>query len=120
MAFIIPELSLQRDYNQNSCYHSLNLWEHTIRVVEGVDNDVTLRWAALLHDIAKPFVRSDNPKTGYSNYIKHDILGADMVERIAIHLKWSKERRDSVTEIVLNHLLEISPLKAADNAAKSS
>lgn len=118
MNFVIPELSLQFNYNQNSCYHALNLWEHTIRVIEGVPNDITLRWAALLHDIAKPFTRTENPKTGYSNYIKHDMLGADMVERIAIHLKWSSERRNAVREIVLNHLIDESPLKAADNAAK--
>jgi putative nucleotidyltransferase with HDIG domain len=90
MRFVIPELSLQYKYNQNSCYHALDLWEHTIRVVEEVPQDLVLRWSALLHDIGKPFTRTENVKTGYSNYIKHDILGADIVDKLAVHLKWSK------------------------------
>lgn len=118
MNFVIPELSLQYNYNQNSCYHALNLWEHTIRVVEGVPQDLVLRWSALLHDIGKPFVRRENSKTGYSNYVKHDILGADIVDKLAVHLKWSKDMREAVREIVLQHGIESSPIKAADNAAK--
>lgn len=118
MNYIIPELSLQKGYDQNSSYHSFELWEHTLRTVEGVDADITLRWAALLHDIAKPFTRTENKKTGYSNYVKHDILGCDMVQKTAIHLKWSKERRDAVRDIVLNHGLDSSPIKKADDAAK--
>ena len=118
LKFIIPELSLQFLLDQNSCYHSLPLWAHTLAVLQEIPKDVNLRWAALLHDIAKPFVRKRNLRTGYDNYIRHDYLGADMVERIARHLKWSNERRESVKEIVLNHLREDSPLKEADNKAK--
>lgn len=118
LKYIIPELSLQFMFNQNSCYHSLPLWAHTLAVLREVPNDINLRWAALLHDIAKPFVSTLNWKTGYNNYIKHDYLGADMVERIARHLKWSNERRESVKEIVANHLREDSPLKEADDKAK--
>ena len=118
ISYIIPELSLQNNYDQNSSYHSFDLWTHTLKTVEGVDSDINLRWAALLHDVAKPFVRSENKKTGYSNYVKHDILGCDMVQRIAIHLKWSKERRDAVRDMVLNHGLDSCPIKKADDAAK--
>lgn len=118
ISYIIPELSLQNNYDQNSSYHSFDLWEHTLRTVEGVDADINLRWAALLHDIAKPFVRSENKKTGFSNYVKHDVLGYDMVKRIAVHMKWSKERREIVSEIVLNHGLDSCPIKKADDRAK--
>lgn len=116
LRFMLPELQLQVDYDQNSPYHDRTLWEHTLGVVGGVPADETLRWAALLHDIAKPYVRAEKPDR--STYIRHDLLGAEMVERIALYLKWSKARRTEVRELVLNHLLETSPLKAADNAAK--
>ena len=116
--FMIPELSIQFLYDQNSCYHSLDLWLHTLKVVEQLPKDLNLRWAGLLHDIGKPFTRVTNLKTGYYNYIKHDLVGADLVERIARHLKWSNERRETVKELVLNHLREDSPLKEADDKAK--
>jgi len=116
--YLIPELHLQFMFDQNRCYHSLPLWIHTLKVVEGVPQDINLRWSALLHDIAKPFTKTYNLKTNYYNYIKHDLLGADMVERLARHLKWSNERRESVKELVANHLREDSPLKEADDKAK--
>ena len=116
--YIIPELSLQFKCNQNSCYHSLDLWTHTLRVVEEMPKDLELRWAALLHDIGKPFTRKRNIKTGYDNYVKHELIGADIVERLARHLKWSNDRREKVKEIVLNHLRDDSPLKEADDKAK--
>lgn len=118
LKFIVPELALQVGYNQNSCYHALPLWEHTVGVVRGVPAETELRWAALLHDIGKPMVRTENAKTGYSNYIKHELLGAELVEMTARRLKWSNERRETVTSLVEDHLHEDSPLKAADDAAK--
>lgn len=126
--YMIPELDLQVDYNQNSQYHDFNLDTHTTLVVEAVrkdTDDLNLLWAALLHDIAKPFVRTDKDVLiddgilKKSNYIGHEILGAEMVERIALHLKWSKERREKVVEIVRNHLNENSPLRKYDNMSKN-
>lgn len=117
--YIIPELSLQVGYNQNSKYHSLPLWEHTLGVVDNVNADIILRWSALLHDIGKPFVRTKNKKTEYYNYIKHDLLGVEIIEKIARHLKFSNDRREQIKNIVLHHLDEDSPLKEADDLAKS-
>lgn len=114
--FMFPELSLQVGYDQNSCYHSLNLWEHTKTVVDNSPNSVEIRWAALLHDIAKPFVRTQRKE--YSNYIQHDLLGKEMVIKVADYLRWSNERKDIVSKLVLNHLREESPLKQADDKAK--
>jgi tRNA nucleotidyltransferase (CCA-adding enzyme) len=116
LRFMLPELHLQVGYDQNSPYHDRTLWEHTLGVVEATPADVTLRWGALLHDIAKPFVRVEKP--GRSTYVKHDILGAEMVERLALYLKWSKKRREDVRELVRDHLLETSPLREADMSAK--
>jgi tRNA nucleotidyltransferase (CCA-adding enzyme) len=116
--YIIPELSLQVGYDQNSKYHSLPLWEHTLQVINNVNADIILRWSALLHDVGKPFVRKKNKKSGYYNYIKHDLLGAEIVEKIGRHLKFSNDRREQIKNIVLHHLDEDSPLKEADDLAK--
>ncbi len=131
--FMIPELELMSGYDQNSQYHSWNLDVHTINVVQAVRNetdDLNMLWAGLLHDIAKPFVRTDKTisekdaakikfdvKTK-SNYIGHEVLGAEMVDRIATHLKWSNDRRKKVVELVRNHLNEDSPLRKYDNEGK--
>ncbi len=124
--YIIPELELQSGYKQNSQYHNWNLDVHTIKVVEAIrkdTDDLNMLWAGLLHDIAKPFVRTDKviheENRTKSNYIGHEKLGADMVKRIATHLKWSKERTESVVILVRNHLNDDCPLRKYDNMGKS-
>ncbi len=118
--YIIPEMQLQKDYKQNSQYHNYNLDTHIIKVVEAIrkdTDDLNLLWAGLLHDIAKPFLRTENKK-GYSNYIGHEILGADMVKKISTHLKFSNERTKKITELVRNHLEDDCILRKYDNEGK--
>ena len=141
MNFIIPELAIQKNYNQNSKYHRFDLWTHTKLVVEKAPATIECKWAALLHDIAKPFVMTIKvePKIYYhpvpnwreateeqkqepaikwtQHYIKHDFLGAEMVDKIALYLKWSNDRHKQVRELVLNHLKDDCPIRQADREA---
>jgi len=118
--YMIPELSLQFDYEQNSQYHDYTLDEHTMNVVEDCPKDLNLRWAALLHDIGKPFVRTNKTVNDVfkSNYVDHEVLGADMILKLSRHLKWSKDRTNTVVDLVKNHLKEDSPLRKYDNMRK--
>ncbi len=115
---MIPELSLQYNYNQNSPYHQFDLWTHTKKVVCNIPPDnLNLRWTALFHDIAKPFVRSEN-KNGYSNYLGHEILGAEMARKICAYLKFSNARTDYICKTIKGHMLENSELKPYDDKSK--
>ena len=84
-------------------------------VVEATPANLDMRWTALLHDIGKPFVRTE--KLDRSNYIKHDLWGAELVTGIALYLKWSNDRRETVADLVLNHMRQNSPLRPYDDAA---
>ena len=117
LKYLIPELHLQHNYNQNSPYHSMTLFNHTRMVVANSPKNIELRWAALLHDIAKPFVVTTHPKKLHSQYIKHDLVGAEFVEKIGLYLKWSNERREKVKDVVLNHLKDDCPIRDADKLA---
>ena len=112
--FMIPELALQYNYNQNSPYHTLELWEHTKKVVDNVPKDIDLRLAALFHDIGKITVCYINNKN-YCNYIKHELMSGEIVLKYASYLKWSNQRRDTIYDLVVNHMKEDSPLRSADN-----
>lgn len=115
---MIPELSYQIDFDQNSSYHNYQLWEHTIKVVEATPCDnLNLRWAALLHDIGKPFTKIINKK-GHFNYMGHEIMSAYLVNQIGYRLKWTKERTKSVSELAQHHLNDYCELRKYDNAAK--
>jgi len=116
LRYLLPEMQLQVGYDQHSAWHHRTLFEHTIGVVEATPPDVTLRWAALLHDAGKPYARVDKP--GRSTYARHELIGAEIVDRTALYLKWSAARRAEVRELVRGHMAEDSPLRAADDAAK--
>lgn len=118
--YILPELQLQLNYNQNSKYHDFTLAEHTIKVVreaQKAGEPIEVLWACLLHDIAKPFIRTNN-KNGYSNYINHEILGAEMAEKTAKYFNWSNKRKETVKTLVFNHLKDDSLLRKYDNMGK--
>lgn len=115
--FVLPELRLQYEYDQNSDWHEYDLHIHSIRTMRDVPDDVNLRWAALLHDIGKPFVRTEN-RRGSSNYVFHDVIGAELIYGISKRLKWSNERTNTICELVKSHLSDESPLRKADNASK--
>jgi len=70
--------------------------------------------AALLHDVGKPFVAMPKKDPRRKTYVKHDLLGVDIVRKYAAHLKWSKGREEAVVDLVLNHMREDSPLREAD------
>jgi len=115
--YMIPPMAIQKDYDQNSPYHQMSLFGHTMIVVHNVPRDINLRWAAFLHDIGKPFVRTE--KIDRSNYINHDLVGAEMVEAIGRYMKWSNERRETVVNLIRNHLQDDSPLREADHIGKT-
>jgi len=115
---MIPELSCQHDFDQNSPCNDFDLWKHTKKVVENTpNNDINLRWGALLHDIAKPFTKTENIK-GHINNLQHEKLGADMVIRLGKHLKWSNHRIEKVSQLVANHLQPDSELWEYNNSGK--
>ena len=118
LKYLLPELWIQVGYDQNSPYHELTLWEHTVSTVEHAPLDIDLRWAALLHDVGKPFARTEKNEH-QSNYIMHDLIGSLVAEGICARLKFSNQRRETVVETIKTHMQANSPIRAADNASKS-
>jgi len=114
--FILPELSLQVGYDQNSPYHQFELWEHTKKVVDKCPQDIVTRWTALLHDVGKPFTRTQKP--GRSNYIYHDLVGKEIAWKIGSYLHFSNERLEAVSQMVGEHMKSDSPLRLYDNESK--
>jgi putative nucleotidyltransferase with HDIG domain len=117
--YMIPELAIQVDYNQMTPHHDFTLWEHTVKVVAACPKDIILRWAALLHDVGKPYVakvKDNNP--GQKNYMGHELIGAEMVGKIGPYLKWKTDQTKAVMAMVKNHLDDKSPLKGYDSGAQ--
>jgi poly(A) polymerase len=83
--------------------HPLSLWDHTMRVVDAVEPRLTLRWAALLHDIAKPATRTREPD-GRTRFFHHEMRGAEIARRVLISLRYPSSMVEAVTLLVETHM----------------
>jgi poly(A) polymerase len=72
-------------------------------LADELDRGKALRFAALLHDAAKPLTQVPNPKGGYG-FPGHDRVGADLVEDVLGRLRASVDLRRHVAALTRHHL----------------
>jgi poly(A) polymerase len=114
LGIIFPELeALYGVETKNNLSHKDNFY-HTLEVVDNVakvSDNIWLRWAAMLHDIAKPPTKKFDEQLGWT-FHGHEALGAVMVVKIFKALRLPLDHKMKyVQKLVRLHLRPISLTK---------
>jgi poly(A) polymerase len=101
----VPALRLEIDEH----HRHKDVYEHTLTVVqqamslEGTGPDLTLRLAALMHDIGKPATRRHEAGGGVS-FHHHEMVGARLTRKRLKALRYRKDEVEDVSRLVELHL----------------
>ena len=110
MGAAIPELAPTIGFDQHSPHHAYDLYTHVAYVTGAVPGELTVRWAALLHDIGKvsTFTRDE---TGRGHFYGHASAGAELAEQVLLGLKAPTRLRHQVVELIGAHMTRLQPDK---------
>lgn len=109
MKLVFPEIDEMVGLEQTSKWHHKDIYHHTLQVVDNaaeLSSDVKVRFAALVHDIAKPRTRRIDENKGYT-FHGHEEVGARMLGKIAKRMKLPNDLRDYLQKLTRIHLRPI-------------
>lgn len=109
---IIPELAPTVGFQQHSPHHAYDVFTHTAYVTGAVAPELSLRWAALLHDIGKVpcFTQDEN---GRGHFKGHAQVSARMAEAVLRRLRAPAGMREEVVWLIDHHMTVLQPEEAA-------
>lgn len=126
---LLPELVATKGLEQPSAHH-LDVWGHSLAALKNMlslvrgskgflqqkdaywcdlpqvskEEQLSLCWASLLHDIGKKECAAQHPKDGRPTFYHHDHVGAKMATSIARRLRWSRAMEKDVGRLIELHM----------------
>lgn len=105
---VIPELAPTVGFDQHTPHHAYDIYTHTAHVAAAVPGTLSLRWAALLHDIGKvPTFTLD--ESGRGHFLGHARQSAHMADAILRRLKAPTALRERVVTLISLHMTLLEP-----------
>lgn len=105
---VIPELAPTLGFDQKNPHHAHDLYTHIAHTVANTPPELTLRWAALLHDVGKIgcFALDDR---GIGHFHGHAALSAQLADAILLRLKAPTQLRQDVVFLIEKHMSPAQP-----------
>lgn len=110
IALFIPEIKPMFGFRQHSRWHNLDVWQHTLKAISCSEEDIYIRLALFLHDIAKPQTYTPDEE-GNGHFYKHAYEGMLIAKKILKRLRCSNDIIDTVCTLVGAHDFGLSSSK---------
>lgn len=111
LPLIMPELAAMKGVDTVRGRGHKDNFSHTLEVLDNVSaksDNVWLRWAALMHDIAKPVTKRWDDKLGWT-FHNHNFIGSKMVPRIFRNMRLPQDQKMKyVAKLVELHMRPIA------------
>ena len=120
MKYVFPEVANLGGVVQKKDFHHKDVFLHTCKVVDNiaaVSDNVWLRFAGLVHDIAKPKTKRFDENIGWT-FHGHEEIGARMMKSIFRKMKLPFSKLDYIRNLVRLHLRPIALV--SDNVTDSA
>lgn len=98
----LPEFDLCMETEQNTPYHCFTVGEHILHSLLYVEADKVLRLTMLLHDIAKPVMKTTD-ENGRDHFKRHAAVGEEMSKKILRRLKFDNDTIEKVSRLIRYH-----------------
>ncbi len=98
---VIPELMEGHRRRHPASSHRCTILEHAFRTVDHLEAAPVLRWAGLLHDVAKPGCGKRAGRTFF--FPDHEEKGARLAGAILRRLRFSQQEIRRITHLILHH-----------------
>jgi len=110
LKYVFPEIDNLKGIDKQGGKAHKDNFLHSVRVLDNisrVSDNIWLRWAALLHDIAKPVTKKYIPESGWT-FHGHEYIGGKMIPEIFRRLKLPlNDRMRYVKKMIELHLRPI-------------
>lgn len=104
---LIPEIISTVGFDTHSSYHDKDVFEHSLVVLDNTEPNLTLRLAALLHDIDKPNCLTIDDD-GEGHCYGHASSGSEAARVIMERLKFDRKTIRAVTALIKEHMNDFS------------
>ncbi len=99
---VIPELAPSVDFDQKNPHHIYTVYGHIAATVDACPPEKVLRLTMLLHDIAKPYVMTED-ENGIRHFRGHQERSAGMAREILTRLACDRKTIEKVCRLILYH-----------------
>jgi len=111
VAEFLPELAPCVGFDQKNSHHCYDVYTHSVMATDAAPPLLSVRLAALLHDVGKPDVFSLD-EDGVGHFYGHPKRSAKLADEALARLRVSNELREQVVLLVERHDLPVLPERA--------